>query len=176
MNGVFNLLIFISISVHGLCRQLYSFNVPSEINSSLYDYRFDLCDKIKLVKQGHQGAILTIDLSQVEERILNKTIPCDKGALLVLGFLKARMDEEISLKIEREVKLRQALYLAQARTGNQARINSLLRKTRTFPLDDAFTYEALPSLVYVRQKPVFDYLFELIESDALGCTPNGPPM
>lgn len=64
--------------------------------------------------------------------------------------------------------------LALARIGDQSMLDNLMRNVKKKAVDDVFVYHIAPSLIYVRQKPATDYLFDLILSNEKGCTSPNP--
>lgn len=66
---------------------------------------------------------------------------------------------------------RWALHLALARLGEKRALDFVSRKAKGFPINDDWVYEIVPSLVYVRQKQVFDLLLEAIVNDLETCSP-----
>ncbi|MDP4189518.1 MAG: hypothetical protein Q8907_15305 [Bacteroidota bacterium] len=69
---------------------------------------------------------------------------------------------------------RWAMRLAMARMGEQDMVQYCLRKAEAAPLNDDAVYDLVPDLVYTRQKPIFAYLFRIIESDDRNCSSPNP--
>ena len=61
------------------------------------------------------------------------------------------------------------LGLARIRTGNAERRANLLKNVRRIELGDDFVYDVVPLLVYTRQREVFDYLWELVNTRNQAC-------
>ena len=89
------------------------------------------------------------------------------GFIGLQDALNSLNQQELKNKI-----LKTAINLALARTGDRAKMNLLMRNVKKQKVDDNFTLDLLPTLTYVRQKEVFDYLFKLIEKNDKNCHPS----
>jgi len=100
--------------------------------------------------------------------------PLDKWVELA-GFLQLQpILEEVKFKHQDNKQLRQKIGIALTRCGDKAKVENLLKKTRTIEVNDEFVYGVVPLLVYARQKETTDFLFDIILSDEKKCTPAGP--
>ena len=64
--------------------------------------------------------------------------------------------------------------LALARTGDEQSINHITKRLNSLEINDRFVYSMVPQLVYTRQKPIIDFLVEVIQSDELNCYSANP--
>jgi hypothetical protein len=71
-------------------------------------------------------------------------------------------------------KIQWNINLALARMGSESNTKSILDLTKGYPVDDNIMYNILPDLVYTRQKPVFNFLLEILYSDKKNCTSANP--
>jgi hypothetical protein len=69
---------------------------------------------------------------------------------------------------------RWAMRIAMARMGETDMIDYCLQKIKNTKFDDNVIYELVPDMIYTRQKPMFDYLFQIIESDDKNCGSANP--
>ncbi|NUN99244.1 MAG: hypothetical protein HUU01_01375 [Saprospiraceae bacterium] len=92
--------------------------------------------------------------------------------VLLAGFLG--LEEQLRLLLEEKElskTLRQTIYFALVRCGDEPQLQQLMRKIRTIPVDDEFVYRLVPLLIYTRRKEVTDYLLELLQKEDRNCTP-----
>ncbi len=75
---------------------------------------------------------------------------------------------------ENAPKVRWAAHLALARLGEQPAINFINRRVRSFEVGDDLVYDILPDVIYTRQKQLYDYLVELLNSNERNCEPADP--
>ena len=71
-------------------------------------------------------------------------------------------------------KVRWAALLARARMDDQDAVSVILDKAQQQPINDNFVYEAVPDFIYTRQKPLFDFLFTIMQSDNKDCFSSDP--
>ena len=64
--------------------------------------------------------------------------------------------------------------LALARLGDPEALATVLARVKQQPLSDDVVYEALPDLVYTRQKAAIDYLVTIVHSDEKNCQSADP--
>jgi hypothetical protein len=67
-----------------------------------------------------------------------------------------------------------AARLALARMGDQVAITYINTKIANAPVNDDMVYDVVPDLVYTRQKEIFKYLEQLINSDETNCQSANP--
>ena len=72
------------------------------------------------------------------------------------------------------VKQRWAMRLAMARMGEQDMLDYCVQRVSKIPVNDDVVYDLVPDLIYTKQKPMFDYLFQIIESDEKTCSSPNP--
>ncbi len=60
--------------------------------------------------------------------------------------------------------------LALARLGNPEALATVLTRVKRYPVNDDLVYEALPDLVYTRQKAALDYLITIVQSKEKNCS------
>jgi hypothetical protein len=105
-------------------------------------------------------------------------LPADKLVLLC-GYIGCREPVEalrgiIGRQPAKNPGLEGAVHLALARMGDKEELDFLLARLRKLPVDNLLVYEVLPGLLYVRQKEIFDYLFEIILSESPDCSSPNP--
>jgi hypothetical protein len=69
---------------------------------------------------------------------------------------------------------RWAMRIAMARMGEADMIDYCLQKIKTTKVNDDVIYDLVPDMIYTRQKPMFDYLLQIIESDEKNCGSANP--
>ena len=69
---------------------------------------------------------------------------------------------------------RWAAQLALARLGDPEALATVLAQVKQQPLNDDVVYEALPDLIYTRQKDALDYLVTIVQSDEKRCQSADP--
>jgi hypothetical protein len=72
------------------------------------------------------------------------------------------------------VKQRWAMRLAMARMGETEMLDYCVQRVTKIPVNDDVVYELVPDMIYTRQKSMFDYLFQIIESDEKKCSSPNP--
>ena len=97
--------------------------------------------------------------------------------LKLAGFAGIRdKAEEIKSKLlggELSPSLKWSSILALARMGEEEYISLCLFTVKDVRVNDNFMYNTLPELIYTRQRTIFDYLIELVNSDKADChSPN----
>jgi len=66
------------------------------------------------------------------------------------------------------------IYLALARTGDKYAADYLLYWVKRLPVANDFVYDILPGMLFTKQKVLYDYLLQLVLSDACKCTSGNP--
>lgn len=82
--------------------------------------------------------------------------------------------QKIDQKEGTSVQDRWAMRLALARMGEQDMTDYCLARLKKVKINDDVVYEFIPDLIYTRQKPIFDHLLTLIESDEKNCSSSNP--
>lgn len=71
-------------------------------------------------------------------------------------------------------KLIWAIQQAMARMKDTTALKTVMQQVQHFPVNDNVVYDLYPSLAYVRQKPAFDFLLNIILSDSKDCRSSNP--
>ena len=71
-------------------------------------------------------------------------------------------------------KVKWAAHLALARMGDNTEIAYCIRVVQSKQMNNAIVYNLVPSLIYTRQKAVFDYLITILNSDEKNCNSSNP--
>jgi hypothetical protein len=72
------------------------------------------------------------------------------------------------------VMQRWAMRLAMARMGEQDMLDYCMGRIRKIPVNDDVVYDLVPDMIYTRQKPMFNYLFQIIRSNDKSCSSPNP--
>jgi len=67
--------------------------------------------------------------------------------------------------------VKEARQLALIRMGDQSQLSQFVSAVKKLKINDDFNYRTLPSLIYTREKAIFDYLLEILQSDNNNCHP-----
>ncbi|MFT3738779.1 MAG: hypothetical protein QM786_08465 [Breznakibacter sp.] len=120
------------------------------------DFTRDACDTIRVMLQAP---------SLHREKLVR-----------LAGFLdlKDQMPFLESLLDQPSTKLQWNAHLALARMGSESSATAVLLLVKDYPVDDHIMYHVLPDLVYTRQKAIFGYLLEILDSDERNCTSPNP--
>jgi hypothetical protein len=96
----------------------------------------------------------------------------------IVGFLNLKEQtpflQNILTEEKTSTKIQWNIQLALARMGNAGGTKYCMDLAKGYPLDDNIMYYILPDLLYTRQKPVFDFLLEILYSDKKNCTSPNP--
>jgi hypothetical protein len=110
--------------------------------------------------------------------LLKKQTPQFEKLARIVGFLNLKEQvpflQNILTEGKASTKIQWNIHLALARMGNEGSAKSCLDLAKGYPLDDNIMYYILPDLLYTRQKPVFDFLLEILYSDKKNCTSPNP--
>ena len=87
---------------------------------------------------------------------------------LIYNFRQMIADQKINIRD------RWTMRVAMARMGEADMIDYILQKVKGSKVNDDIVYEIIPDLVYTRQKALFDYMLECIESDEKNCGASNP--
>ena len=100
----------------------------------------------------------------------------DKLAKLVgyLNITSASNSLKAILATNTHYKNKWAVRLALARMDDQEAIDYLTNKLETAPVGDNFIYDIIPDLIYTRQKPIFEFIEGIIQSEELNCQSADP--
>lgn len=98
-----------------------------------------------------------------------------KEYIKIAGFLQLKEDlTALKEPYKSDKDLHKNLSIALARSGDEQKMEVLLKSVSEMPVDDDFVYGVVPVLAYTRQKAATDFLFDIILSDEKTCTPAGP--
>jgi hypothetical protein len=110
--------------------------------------------------------------------LLKKQLPQFEKLIRLAGFLELKDQqpflENLLNNKSLSTKLQWSIHLALARMGNTNSANVCLQLAKGSPVDDNIVYYVLPDLVYTRQKQVYNYLLEILNSDKKSCTSPNP--
>jgi len=83
---------------------------------------------------------------------------------------------EMALQNKKELSASEiwSVNLVLARWGDEERAKSCLESIKRLGLSDEVIFRLVPDLLYMQQRIVFDYLFEVILKDELLCTSTDP--
>jgi hypothetical protein len=145
------------------CRDKDSGICGMELNS-LTHFRKDDFDN----EAAYELSVLT------KEKIPHYHILIKLTGFVGISDLKAGYRQMLADKKYPNAQSRWALHLSLARMGEQDEIDYCFQKVRNIKVNDDVVYELIPDLIYTRQKKVFDYLLEIIESDEKSCSSSNP--
>lgn len=107
-----------------------------------------------------------------------KTAHYDK-LLKIVGFLdikeKIGLIKELLLNDKLNTNANKwAAHLALARMGEQDEIDYVLRKVKDLPVNDNLVYDVFPDIIYTRQKQLYSYLIDVLNSNEKNCLTANP--
>jgi hypothetical protein len=110
-------------------------------------------------------------------KIFNSKSWFSKDLVLLAGYIgnstcKTTLEE---LKTEQR-RILWHVHLALSRLGDDSAINWCLSQINRVGINDDVTYELLPGLVYTRQKRMFDFLVDVLNSDDKRCLSSNPDL
>jgi len=90
----------------------------------------------------------------------------------IAGFL-GRLDllSVVPEEDRQEKSVKRAISLAKVRAGDEERRDNLMKNLRRIEVNDEFIYAVVPLLVYTRDRTVFNYLWELVITENMNCSP-----
>jgi hypothetical protein len=110
--------------------------------------------------------------------LLKKQLPQFEKLARLAGFLDLKDQQQFLTNMLNDkslsTKLQWSINLSLARMGNSSSIRTCLLLSKDYPVDDNIIYYILPDLVYTRQKVVFEYLLEILNSNKRSCTSPNP--
>ena len=121
------------------------------------------------------------DFDAIAKDTIRKLLPGVKNHYNVLikisGFAGLKDQAPILKKILLEGNLsapqKWAAILALARLGEEEYIALCMLMVQKIPVNDNMVYQTLPDLIYTRQRAIFDYLVDLVNSNKTDChSPN----
>ncbi len=125
------------------------------------------------------------DFSEISKKLLinylSESQDIYKNTVRIVGFLD--MDEQISKlqdllndTILQKESVRWEVQLTLARLGDEDMISYCTKLSRSKGVNDRIIHFLLKDLVYTRQKQAFDYLLDILYSDAKNCRPANPDL
>jgi hypothetical protein len=108
---------------------------------------------------------------------LNEETPHFNDFVRLIGFLQikgAQPQLENLLIVKDNTISRWNIRLALARLGDEKAIEYITARLQKAPINDAFTYDIVPSLVYTKQPKIFEFLETQIQSDEANCSVANP--
>lgn len=97
--------------------------------------------------------------------------------ILLVGYLQidaAKSRLSGLLAQTKDTKIQWSVRLALARMGDQASISYITSRLANARVNDDFIYEIVPDLIYTRSPKVFEFLEDILMSDAPDCRSADP--
>jgi hypothetical protein len=112
-------------------------------------------------------------------RLLERGTPHYRKLIKLVGFVDVEdasniLIDKLRSKSYAGASEKWAMYIALARMGEKSAVDYCLRIARKMPVNDNFVYEIAPDLVYTRQRPLINYLIEVLNSDEKNCSSPNP--
>jgi len=109
----------------------------------------------------------------------NKTI--FKNTVRLVGFLEMenqieKLKDMLSDTTLQEEKIRWEIHVTLARLGEEDEIRYCTNLARSKGVNDRIIHYLLKDLIYTRQKQAFDYLLDILYSEAKNCRPANPDL
>jgi len=108
---------------------------------------------------------------------LNKRIPNKNELIKIAGYLNLQEAKNSLINIaanSQNIPDKWAAYLALARMGEQAYIDKINAIVNKYELNNDVVYEAIPGLIYTRQKDCFGYVIEALNNRKKLCMSPDP--
>lgn len=152
--------------------------VVNKLLTSFRDPNAGVTDKAAQYLTGFK----TTDFDAIAKDTLRKLLPGVKNhydALIKIAGFAGLKDQAPMLKknlLEGNLSPTQkwATILALTRMGEKEYIALCMLTVQKIPVDDNMMYRTLPDLIYTRQRMVFDYLIELVNSNKADCQSPNP--
>ena len=109
--------------------------------------------------------------------LVTSSTPYLGNILKLIGHLELEVTEQLRALVSDSQLNNQYRFQAQlalARTGDEQSVNHITNRLNSIEINDRFVYSMVPQLVYTRQKPIIDFLVEVIQSDELNCYSANP--
>ncbi|MBV6639649.1 MAG: hypothetical protein KI791_02975 [Cyclobacteriaceae bacterium] len=109
--------------------------------------------------------------------LVTSSTPYLGNILKLAGHLELEVTEQLRILVsdgQLSNQYRFQAELALARRGDEQSINHITNRLNSIEINDRFVYSMVPQLVYTRQKPIIDFLVEVIQSDELNCYSANP--
>ncbi|MEQ8880633.1 MAG: hypothetical protein RLQ12_13415 [Cyclobacteriaceae bacterium] len=130
------------------------------------------------------GKLLTYKKADFSEQnsnqiasLVNSSTPYLGNILKLAGHLELDVTDQLRALVgdtQLSNQYRFQAQLALARTGDEQSINHITNRLSSIEINDRFVYGMVPQLVYTRQKPILDFLVQVIQSDELNCYSANP--
>ena len=99
-------------------------------------------------------------------------LPAREEYILLAGFLgRSDLLERLPEPARNTKSVRQSINLARVRAGNAERAANLLKNLQRLEVNDELVYDLLPSLIYTRDRGVFDWLWASAMTENRACYP-----
>ncbi|WP_296622720.1 HEAT repeat domain-containing protein [Marivirga sp.] len=108
---------------------------------------------------------------------LNAETPHFNDFVKLIGFLqiKSVIPKLESFLVEKNNAVtRWNIRLSLARMGDEKAIDYITNRLQKAPINDAFSYDIVPGLVYTRQPEIFEFLETQIQSEKANCSVANP--
>ncbi len=95
----------------------------------------------------------------------------------IAAFVKSKNAESILLSKLDSAKStieKWHIHIALARLGNNKSVSFITNKLGTANINNGFINSILPDLIFTKQKPIFDYLLNIVLLDNINCVTNNP--
>jgi hypothetical protein len=123
-----------------------------------------------------KGDFLPVDRDSIG-RYLRPQTPHLEVILKLAGYLELNAQQATVnrlLNSDLAFKYKWASRLALARMGEQNAISYILGKLNQAPVNDNLVYDVVPDLIYTRQKDIFKFLENIVNSDQPACQSADP--
>ncbi|MFT6129287.1 MAG: hypothetical protein ACJATN_001009 [Neolewinella sp.] len=110
--------------------------------------------------------------SALRQLLATEALVNQEEYIMIAGFLgRADLLAVVPEIDRREKPIKRAISLAKVRAGDEERRDNLMKNLRRIDVNDEFVYAVVPLLVYTRDRAVFKYLWELVITENMTCTP-----
>ena len=140
-----------------------------EAQSATSDRQTEIVRELQALDRDAYDAEAESALSQL---LATEALVEQEAYILLAGFLgRADLLAVVPEADRREKSIKRAINLAKVRAGDEGRRDNLLKNLRRIAVNDEFVYAVVPLLVYTRDRAVFKYLWELVITENMTCTP-----
>lgn len=104
-----------------------------------------------------------------------------KNTVRLIGFLDmnkqvSKLNDLLNDTTVKNESIRWEVRVTLARLGDEEQISYCTNLARSKGVNDRIIHYLLKDLIYTRQKPAFDYLLDILYSDAKNCRPANPDL
>lgn len=130
----------------------------------------EIVDELQALNRDAYDAEAEMALSQL---LATEALVNQEDYIMIAGFLsRADLLALVPEDDRQEASVKRAINLAKVRAGDEERRDNLLKNLRRIDVNDEFVYAVVPLLVYTRDRAVFKYLWELVITENMSCTPS----